>query len=152
MKKSLKLVGLLALFIVLIVPLVYLVSSVRSLADENLLRMTSLEVLTNKSFLSKGLIFTLTVLPLGWLVIELTDMTRQVNLLFSSISFCLESILGFYLLSTNDGSLSVLPFAGGIISFFMSLLLIRTCLIWQERRAIKKTEWGFSLFSFFLIK
>lgn len=140
MKKNLKLVGLLALFLVLIIPIFYLGSSIRSVADQKLLEITSLEILNNKNSLVSIPVLIITAIPLAWVIFELTDMIEEVNLLFSSISFCLESILGIYLISsTRDGFfLSTLSFVGVMIIFFMSLLLMRTFLLWQSRRAVKK--------------
>ncbi len=152
--KNLKLVVLLVLFIVLIVPLVYLVSPIRSVADQKLLEITPLEILNNENSLVSIPVLIIIAIFLAWVIFELTNMTEEVNLLFSSISFCLESILGIYLISsTRDGFfLSTLSFVGVMITFFMSLLLMRTCLIWQSRRAVKKNWMRVPLFSFFLIK
>lgn len=141
MKKNLKLLALLVLFIVLIVPLVYLVSSVRCLADKKLLDLLSLEILNNDSLIGTLLMFI--ILPiLGWIVLELTDMVLEVSFLFSGSVFSLSVLFGGYLIFfIEDGFLlSPLSFAGSMICFLMIVLLIRTCLIWQERRVIKKTE------------
>lgn len=140
MKKNLKLVGLLALFLVLIIPIFYLGSSIRSVADQELLDLLSLEILNNEDSLIGTLLMFIILPILGWIVLELTDMVLEVSFLFSGFIFSLSALFGGYLMFfIGDGFfLSSLSFVGGMISFFMILLLMRTCLIWQSRRAVKK--------------
>lgn len=142
MKKNLKLVGLLALFLVLIIPIFYLGSSIRSVADQKLLEITSLEILNNEDSLIGTLLMFIVLPILGWIVLELTDMVLEVSFLFSGFIFSLLALFGGYLMFfIGDGFfLSSLSFVGGMITFFMSMLLIRTFLLWKARRAIKEAE------------
>ena len=149
MKKNLKLVGLLALFTVLVVVLFYFVLPIRSTClDECPGKIASTG---NRGNFFWGL-FVLAIIAvfLGKIIFMLTDLVAEVNFLFSAFSVALMLTLGMYLMTSNI--FPTLPFAGGMITFFMSLLLMRTGLIWRDRRAVKKNWMRVSLFSFFLIK
>jgi hypothetical protein len=135
MKKNLKLVGLLVLFTVLVVVLFYFVLPIRSTClDECPGKIASTG---NRGSFFWGL-FVLAIIAvfLGKIIFMLTDLVAEVNSLFSVFFIALMLTLGGYLMTSNI--FPTLPFAGGIITFFMSLLLMRTCLIWQSRRAVKK--------------
>lgn len=122
--KKLKLVVLLILFIVLIIPIFYLVLPDKSNNEHSLIRMFLLFIL-----------FPI----LGWVILELTDIVLEVPFLFSGFIFSLSALFGGYLIFVKDGfMLDPLSLVGGINIFFMSLLLMRTFLLWQSRRAVKK--------------
>ena len=93
---------------------------------------------SNRDFSLRIFALIILVIPLGKSIFNLTDLVVEVKPLFSSISFVLCAIVGVYLIIYGENAF--LPLAGGMICFLMIVLLIRTCLIWQERRAIKKAE------------
>lgn len=135
--KNLKLVVLLVLFIVLMVGLSYIGFPVGTTCLDEYPGKVSTPG-SNRDFSLRIFALIILVIPLGKSIFNLTDLVVEVKPLFSSISFVLCAIVGVYLIIYGENAF--LPLAGGMICFLMIVLLIRTCLIWQERRAIKKAE------------
>ena len=135
--KNLKLVVLLVLFIVLMVGLSYIGFPVGTTCLDEYPGKVSTPG-SNRDFSLRIFALTILAIPLEKSIFNLTDLVVEVKPLFSSISFVLCAIVGVYLIIYGENAF--LPLAGGMICFLMIVLLIRTCLIWQERRAIKKAE------------
>ena len=136
--KNLKLVALLVLFIVLVVGLSYFGFPVRTTCLDEYPGKVSTPG-SNRDFSLKIFALIICVILLGKSIFSLIDLVVEVKPLFSSIAFVLCAIVGVHLIIYGE-NFAFLPLAGSMICFLMILLLIRTCLIWQERRAIKKTE------------
>lgn len=136
--KNLKLVVLLVLFIVLMVGLSYIGFPVGTTCLDEYPGKVSTPG-SNRDFSLKIFALIICGIFLGESIFSLTDLVVEVNPLFSSISFVLCSIVGVHLIIYGE-NFAFLPLAGSMICFLMIILLIRTCLIWQERRAIKKAE------------
>ena len=136
--KKWKLVALLVLFIVLVVGLSYFGFPVRTTCLDEYPGKVSTPG-SNRDFSLKIFALIICVILLGKSIFSLIDLVVEVKPLFSSISFVLCAIVGVHLIIYGE-NFAFLPLAGSMICFLMILLLIRTCLIWQERRAIKKTE------------